>query len=171
MRYSPVQDRVLLIISTTDGRESRFWMTRRFVTVLWKGLPQVLASYPALAGAVDAEAKEAILAMRHQEAVQDSNFDTPFKGEEPKPDEKKDRDSGLDIPLLTGVKGGVQADGRAAFQFETEGGKPFRFDLQEKLLHAFCHLLIDVTTKAGWDLNMRVGEATVVIPTEGAQVH
>lgn len=165
MRYDAVEDRVLLIITTTDGQAVKLWMTRHFVRTLWKGLPKVLAAYPSLAGTVDREAQDAVLAMRHQEAVQGSDFDTPFKGELPPAEEARG------VPLLVGVQGGVRPDGSAQFTFKTRDGGALTFSLSEQLLHAFCHLLIEVTAKANWDLEMRVGEGNVVVPEGGKRVH
>ncbi|MEO5337258.1 MAG: hypothetical protein H7841_10245 [Magnetospirillum sp. WYHS-4] len=165
MRYSPVEDRVLLIFTAGDGSTFRFWMTRRFVDLLWQGLIKVLASYPALKGLVDSRVREAVLSMRHAEAVQGSDFKTPLRGAGTPPADDPA------APLFTGVTGTPKPDGTTRFLFQTKEGEPFQCSLNEQLLHAFCHLLIDVTAKAGWDLELRVGDGNLVLPGPGAKIH
>lgn len=165
MRYSPIEDRVLLVFTAKEGADYRFWMTRRFVGLLWQGLLKILGSYPALKGFVDSRVREAVLSMRHAEAVQGADFKTPFRGTGTPPGDDPQ------APLLTGVTGTPKPDGTTRFQFQTKDGGPFQCALNEQLLHAFCHLLIDVTTKAGWDLDLRVGDGNVVLPEGPKQVH
>jgi len=75
MSHSAEDERLLLRISTTEKNEFRFWLTRRFVQVLW----------PALITAIEQEdlkgkrdlmpaAKKAVMAMQHQQAVGASDF-------------------------------------------------------------------------------------------------
>lgn len=158
MRYSPVEDRILLIFTASEGSDYRFWMTRRFVGLLWQGLLKVLASYPSLRGVVDSRAREAMLSMRHQEALQGSDFKTPYKGTGTSPAQDPQ------APLLTAVTGTPRPDGTTRFLFTTREGEPFQCALNEQLLHAFSHLLIDVTAKADWELGLRVAEVNLVVP-------
>ena len=40
--YVPVEDRLLYRVNTKHRQEFRFWMTRRYVKLLWKGLIDIL---------------------------------------------------------------------------------------------------------------------------------
>jgi len=45
---------------------------------------------------------------------------------------------------------------------KTKNGETIRFDLDHKLLHALCHLLIETTSNAGWKLDLSVGDPMVI---------
>ena len=166
LRYAPLEDRVLLIMTTEDGDSIRLWLTRRFVRAFWGGLPKILSGSPSVGARVREEARDAVLAMRHHEALQGSDFDTPFQGKAQTPEEDRS------APLVIGVKASMKDSGHAEFSFQTTEGGGLAFTLGEKLLHAFCHLLIEVTMKAGWDLDLRVGDGNVVLPEgERGRVH
>ena len=44
IRFAPVEDRLLMRLSTDDGAEFRFWLTRRYVRIMWPILHQLTVS-------------------------------------------------------------------------------------------------------------------------------
>ena len=75
MSHSTEEDRLLLRISTLDKAEFRFWLTRRFVNILWPALMKVLEKEnPAARKNLMPEAKKAVVAMEHQDAVAAADF-------------------------------------------------------------------------------------------------
>lgn len=164
MSYDPSQDRILFRLATKDKKEYRMWLTRRFVHVLWGALKQTFSKNETLAKIVDQEVKDAVLGMKHQEAVQSTDFETP-----PVTD-TYDATSNTG-PLL--VTGGTVTPGEnaTALVFKTADGTDVRFNLNEQLLHAFCHLIVSTTTRADWKLDLDVGGANVVVPEKSAVVH
>jgi hypothetical protein len=165
MGYVPEEDRILLKISTTERTECRLWLTRRYVTVLWKALLTSLTKNPAIESDLDPKVRDAILAMQHHDAVQAGNFTQRY-------DPRRENKPVADRPLL--VVGGAchpAADGLTLLKLQTSEGREISVRLNKELLHAFCHLLIRMSVKAEWNLNLLVGGANVFVPEQSSHVH
>ena len=166
MSFSAEEDRMLLRVGTTDKAEYQLWMPRRFIRVLWSALIQVLENKSGLKADTRPTAKKAVMAMEHQEAVGSANFSLGHE------DGYQDMtsDSG---PLL--IVGGTVSQGNGNvthLNLQVQGGGEVKLALNQKLLHGLCKLLIETTAKAGWDLDLAVGDAAgFVVPEDQTQVH
>ncbi|NQV83221.1 MAG: hypothetical protein HQ494_05320 [Rhodospirillales bacterium] len=165
MSYSVEDDRLLLRISTTEKSEFQFWLTRRFVQVLW----------PALLTAIEQEnsgnklalqpaAKQAVMAMEHQQAVGASDFTHTH-------DEGSKKLTAAPLLVVGGSvipgKGGV-----TGLVLKTQAGAEIKLSLSKELLHALCKLLVGSTMKAAWGLDLTVGDAAaVVMPSGETRLH
>ena len=171
MSHSAEEDRLLLRISTQDKAEFQFWLTRRFVNVLWPALITVMEmGNPAAKKNLMPGAKKAVMAMEHQEAVAAADFTKPHD------EGNKDLTPGTGDsrePLL--VIGGSVSRGKSGttgLVLKTRNNAEIKVSLNKELLHALCKLLIETTTKAGWDLGLTVGDAAaVVLPEDKTKVH
>jgi len=164
MSYLPEQDRILFRLATKDKKEYRLHLTRRFVHVLWGALRQKFEKDTELARIVDKDVQDAVLGMKHQEAVQSTDFDTP-------PVEDIADATSNTGPLLV-VGGKIQpGDTVTGVTFTTVDGSDIRFNLNEQLLHAFCHLLVTTSTKADWKLDLSIGDSNVIVPAGKTVVH
>jgi hypothetical protein len=165
MSYSAEEDRLLLRISTQDKSEFRFWLTRRFIRVLW----------PALMAVIEREgldtkrdlmpaARQAVMAMQHQRTVGASDFTR-----------KHDEDSRNLTPDPLLVIGGSVTPGKSGITglvLKTHAGAEVKLSLNKELLHALCKLLIETTIKAGWGLDLTVGNAAgITLPADETLVH
>ena len=170
LSHSAEEDRLLLRISTLDKTEFQFWLTRRFVNVLWPALMNVLEKEnPAAKKNLMPAAKKAVVAMEHQEAVAAADF---TRGHD---EGNKDLTPGTGDnrgPLLV-IGGSVRPgkSGATGLILKTQNNAEIKVSLNKELLHALCKLLIVVTMKAGWDLGLSVGDAAVVLPDDKTQVH
>lgn len=170
--FNPHEDRLLLRITTTGGRDCRMWLTRRFVKVLWGALQQALDTHPDIKAQLAPEARKAVLAWEHHEAVQRS--DISEGREEARPAAAAEGVAGEGVPTPELVVGGAVTPGRGRMtrmRFQTLAGKDVTFTLTKQLLHALCHLLITTTLKAGWDLGLMVGDGNVVVPPGQRMLH
>ena len=195
MTYSPEQDRVMLRLGTKKNTEYQLWMTRRFVRIMWRALIKIMESDPNLAkdqvpqdkatrdsSAKDQatkdevpkeqipneqapEVKDAIMAMQHQESVQNSDFS------------QKHAKGNVNLMANTGallVIGGqvkpVNED-RTRINLKTDKGTGIEFFLNKKLLHALCHMIIKSAHRAQWDLDLTVGDPNVMVPADASQIH
>lgn len=165
MSFLPEQDRMLLRISTGDGIEYQFWLTRRFIKILWRALLQVLERNPKLGGDLLPGVRDAILAMQHQEMIQTADFSQ-------KHNEGNVQRTSNAGPLLV-VGGTVSAidDQQTRITLKTEDGNGVAFGLTKQLLHALCHMVISTTHQAEWDLDLTVGDAAAVVVPDRANVH
>lgn len=164
MSYMPEEDRILFRLATKDKKEYRLFLTRRFIHVLWGALKQTFEKDQELARIVDKDVQDAVLGMKHQEAIQSTDFDTPAATD------TVDTTSNSG-PLL--VVGGKIHPGEkiTGVSFKTVDGSDIRFNLNEQLMHAFCHLIVSTGLKADWKLDLALGDANVVVPTGNAVVH
>ncbi|HEX9569222.1 MAG TPA: hypothetical protein VF987_06035 [Rhodospirillales bacterium] len=167
MSFSAEEDRLLLRMSTADKTEFRFWLTRRFVRVLWGALIKTIENEPDIRRAIQPAARKAVMAMEHQQAVGASDFSRAH--------EQGHRNvTGESGPLLvTGgsVRPGKGKNGLTVLNLQTRGGPDVKLGLNKNLLHALCRLLIDTTTHAGWDLGLTVGDAGSLAPGDRTRVH
>ena len=190
MTYSPEQDRVMLRIGTKENTEYQLWMTRRFVRIMWRALIKIMERDTNLAKdwvpedrvtedrvpkdrtSKDQvpkdnipEVKDAIMAMQHQESVQNSDFS------------QKHAKDNVNLMANTGallVIGGqvkpVNED-RTRINLKTDKGTGIEFFLNKKLLHALCHMIIKSAHRAQWDLDLTVGDPNVIVPADASQIH
>ena len=145
-RFAPLDDRLLLRISTTDRYEFRFWLTRRFVKLLWPVLARMLAATPVAKSASDPQSRQAILAFQHETALSQSDFSQPF-------DESEYQRPLGDSPLLLARIQLKETDGGAQILcLHPEHGEGVDLTLDQNLLHAFSRLITDAVNKAEWEL-------------------
>jgi hypothetical protein len=158
LSYVATEDRMLYRVNTRERQEFRFWMTRRYVAILWHTLTQLLARRPAPAAPaspveaappppsdplVEATKQELL----HLEAVKQADFKTQYQesnylplGEQP-------------ILLFSaGLK--VAPDGQPLLCMHPEQGQGIEIVLNEQILHSFCQLILDTTAKADWGLKL-----------------
>ncbi len=79
IKYVAVADRLMLRVSSNDDLEFRFWMTRRFIKLIWPALGEALKQTPRIQTQVSQAAQNELLAFEHNKAVSDSDFTTPYK--------------------------------------------------------------------------------------------
>jgi hypothetical protein len=195
MTYSPEQDRVMLRIGTKENTEYQLWMTRRFVRIMWRALIQIMErdlnlakdwvpedrvtedrvpkdQVPKDRAPKDRapkdqvpEVKDAIMAMQHQESVQNSDFSQKHaKG-------NVNLMANTGALLVIGCQVKPVNEDRTRINFKTDKGTGIEFFLNKKLLHALCHMIIKSAQRAQWDLDLAVGDPNVMVPADAAQIH
>jgi len=153
-RYDELQDRVLLRLSTKDDAEFLFWFTRRFTRRFWGFLLKTLEQDEPVRQQSDAEARKAVMAMRHEDFVQQSNFSKPF---EEKPYQ---RPLGAEPILVAradyapGAKPGI-----FTLSLRPQQGQGVDLGLTPSLLHSIAKLLLDAVAQTDWDLNLAMPSA------------
>ncbi len=166
MGFSAKEDRLLLRVGTTDKMEYQFWLTRRFVRVLWSALIQTLEKEPGLKATLQPKTKKVVIAMEHHEAVGAADFS---HGHEENYQDKTEKTGPL---LIVGGKVIPGRGGGAQLLLQPKNGGKIKLVLNKKLLHALCKLLIETSKKAGWNLDLAVGDASgLVVPEDKTQVH
>ncbi len=162
--YDPVQDRLVLRISSTDKSEWRLALTRRFVRLMWKALVGVLEKHPDIRDGLIPKVKEAMLAMRHQAAIESADMGREFA------DDNRDLTSNTGPQLVTAARVTPKDDTHTELHFRTAAGIDLRFVIDKPRLHAFCHLLVKSAVGAEWNLPLAIGDAAALAPS-GERVH
>lgn len=141
---------MLLRINSTDHSEFRFWLTRRYVRLLWPVLSQLLQGDPQISQATGEQARQAILAFQHESALSQSTFSTTFK------EEKAQFPLGEAPVLLARIQTKTIVQGQSILCLHPEQGQGIELNMNKTLLHALIRLLTDAVQKAGWELELSV---------------
>ena len=131
---------------------------------MWPKLVESLRRAPEISSQSHPEAREAILSIKHDEAVAKADYGTRYQ-------ERGDRTFPLGQEPLLAAKVRLQpAPAGHVLALHPQRGQGIDLTLSESLMHAFCKLLADTTAKAEWDLDLRVA-GDVAEATEAPRVH
>ena len=163
--YVPAQDRILFRVNTQEKLEYRVWLTRRVVRNLWGAAVKSFEAKPEVTEQPRPQVKKAMMSMQHQQAVQSSNFKQKHATDtKPAPE--------ANTPLLAVATQITPINDKTLrLTFLTAERKAVNLHLTEDMLHAVCHIMQTASDRAGWDLQLSVGDATTVPRTEAGQVH
>jgi hypothetical protein len=145
--YHPEQDRLLLRASTRDGREFRFWLTRRLVKGLRPALHKTLVREVQVQSPGDPQAQREVLRFRREEAVRRADFATPYQ-EGP----ERSHPLGEEPVLVSRIALSPPREGRHTLTLLPRTGQGCNLALNEDLLHSLAQLLEQAVGRAGWDL-------------------
>ncbi len=151
-------------IGTSEQSEYKLWLTRRFVRVLWGALTKIMERDAEFKNDLLPEVRDALLAMAHQEAVQSSDFAQSHV------DTNRDLTSNTGPLLVTGGALTPVKSGHTRLKLDMENGTSINVALNKQLMHAFCHMAISTTFKAEWDLELAVGDPSLV-SADASKVH
>lgn len=154
LQYDAHEDRGLLRISTQDGAEYRFWMTRRYVKVLWPILLRMVSENEQVARQADPAAKRTVLSFQHEQALGRSDFATRYQEEE------KRLPLGQDPILLARVQLKRAPSGSPVLCMHPLEGQGIELAMNDVLVHSLCKLVGDVVRQAEWDVDADIERAT-----------
>ncbi len=171
--HDPIQDRILLRISTTEREEIRLWLTRRLTLGLQPYLQRASVDLIAKEASVETalptpQAKEMLAEFKQQENLQKADFATPYEeplkfllGENPL--------------LVTDIQISAQNDGTLALGFQEKIGelphRSFQVKVKSELILGLQHLLNEAVAKSRWlqvepVLKTHEKEPKAVVPTD-----
>ena len=146
--YDAAQDRLLLRIRSSDDAEFRFWITRRYLALLWPLLMRMADEFSARKAA-DPLTRSTLAELAHGEAVNKADFGSAY------------RDGSLyplgEEPVLLGrvtvkpLRGNTQI-----LMLLPQKGQGINLDLDEKLVHVLARLLQQAAVAADWGLKLEV---------------
>ena len=155
--YDAVQDRLLLRIRSSDDAEFRFWITRRYLALLWPLLMKMADAFSGRKAPGDPLTRNALAELAHGEAVNKADFGSAY------------RDGSLyplgEEPILLGrvtvkpLQGNTQT-----LTLLPQDGQGINLDLDEKLVHVLARLLQQAAVAAEWALNLDISPGTGAAP-------
>jgi len=146
--FAPLEDRLLLRISTSGNEEFRFWITRRYLKVLWRVITKILIENPQIRTQSSEEAQRSVLSFQHEKAVQEADFSTAFD------------ESGQTLPLggtpvlLSRIQSKRGSDGGTVICLHPEKGQGVEIAVNDSILHALSRLVIQAVAQTDWDLQL-----------------
>lgn len=159
--YDQHEDRLLLRVSTTEGDEFRFWLTRRFAERLWGLLVSMLGWDEAVRQQFDGETRRNVLEIQHEGYAQQGDFSKKFE------EVPRRLPLGGTPTLLAQVKGTKGGEGIQIVSLHPQQGQGIDLTLDTKLLHIIVRLLSQALTQAEWGIDLRLhkgGEPAVSAP-------
>jgi hypothetical protein len=150
--FDAEQDRLLMRISTSDGKEVLLWLTRRCVKLIWP-LFVGMVEASVRARAMTAEARAALVGMQHEKAVKQADFSRPYDNV------PRERPLGAEPLLIAKVQTKRDDSGAHILTLLPTSGPGVNLLLDERLLHSCCRLLQNAVVKADWDFKLEFPEA------------
>jgi len=148
LSFVPIQDRLMLRINTLDSAGFQFWLTRRYVKLLWPILMNMLTKDEQIAVQQTEQAKKEMLSFKHQEAAQKMDYTKNFK------DTTEINPLGDEPVLLAKISVKTGDDGTQILCMHPEHGQGIELALDQTLLHSICKLLEDTVAKSDWDIDL-----------------
>ncbi len=160
MTYSSVEDRVLLQIRTMEGQAFLFWLTRRYVGILWRVLAQMLGAEvmcpPGIEPVVEchvspAEPPPELFAEATRQTVQADQIDNAIP-ESGGPDSQIIYPLGKNPILLANIGAKKQTPGDSTLSLHPERGEGIEIVVNLAILRSLCQLLKETAVKAEWHI-------------------
>lgn len=148
MSFVPGEDRILMRMNTMDGSGFQFWLTRRYVKLLWPVLLGMLARDENISVQSSEQAKREVMSFQHQQAAENMDYSQQYK--EP----TSNLPLGNEPVLLAKITVKDLPDGSQALCMHPENGQGVELALNQNLLHSICKLLQDTVAKAEWDIDL-----------------
>lgn len=150
--YDAMQDRILLRIRTSDGAEYRFWITRRYLSLLWPILMKMAEGFSARK-TTDPLARSTLAELAHGEAVGTADFNSQYQEGSLFP-------LGADPVLLAKITLRPLSGDTQTLVLLPNEGQGVNLDLDERLVHILARLFQQTATAAEWGLSLDVSPAT-----------
>jgi hypothetical protein len=152
VEYVPVQDRLAIVLSTSDQAEIRLWLTRRLVKLLWPLLFKLAAdASPKIQEQANPEARKALLGFEHEQALSKADFSKPYQ-----PPAERVMPLGQEPILVARVQTGRDPKGQALLALHPAEGQGITLTLDATLLHAICRLIHAAVQKSEWKLDLEL---------------
>lgn len=166
MTYNAQEDRILLRILSTQSAEFRFWMTRRYVKLLWTVIVKMLERDPAAAVHADEGVRRTVMGVQHVAAVQRAEFATPYD------EGAKVLPLGATPLLLARVTGKQPTDQPPVLSLHPNQGQGVDIGVNTALLHMISKLLVDAVAQSDWDLKLAIDPDFAMSPqAQGVPPH
>ncbi len=162
--YSTSEDRLLFRFNTTTGEEFGFWLTRRYIKLIWPVLLDVLGGFDR--ATPNPLMRDTLLSFRHDAVMSKADLATPFQETT-----QAVRPLG-DEPILLGqlsIKRSPQH--LPILCMHPEHGKGIELVMDPTLLHSFCGLMIHAIHQSGWDLHYDLGDFSAPASKKKFVVH
>ncbi len=154
--YNAAQDRLVLRFRSSDDAEFRFWITRRYLALLWPLLMKMADEFSARKAA-DPATRSALAELAHGEAVNNADFGSAYRDGSSYPLGEE--------PVLLGrvtIKP-LQGNTRTLTLLPQEG-QGINLDLDERLVHVLARLLQQAAVAADWALNLDISAGSGAAP-------
>lgn len=153
LQYSPEQDRIVFLLNTITQDEFRFYLTRRFVNLLWPVLQKLIKDDYRKKAPDNTQIADALMAFEKEKVLPQIDFGRQFA------EEIKQFPLGEEIILLSRISVKKTDEGSILCLLPTRG-RGVELPANRKLLFGFSRVLKDMVGKAEWNLDLAEGGDT-----------
>lgn len=162
MMYDKLQDRILLRVSTSEQAEFRFWVTRRYIKLLWSVLLKMLERDPVAAVHLDEQVRRSMMEFQHVDAVSAGEFAKPYE------EAAKVLPLGGEPVLLSRITARQNAGTQPVLCLHPEQGQGIDIAVDAKLLHMISKLVADAVAQSDWALRLALDPRAASVPAAQA---
>jgi hypothetical protein len=144
--YAPLEDRLLLRMSTEDGSELRFWLTRRFIKLLAPVLNDIAQKSGRGAMIPDSDTRRTVADFERGEALAGADFSSGYE------DGAKTLPLGESPILLARIQTQRSPTGTSVVSLHPQEGTGVELALDGKLLYSLMQLLEQGIRSAEWEV-------------------
>jgi hypothetical protein len=155
--YDSMQDRLMLRIRSSDDAEYRFWITRRYLVLLWPMLMKMVDAFSARKAPGDPLTRNTLAELAHGDAVGRADFASAYRdgslfplGEEP--------------VLLVRITVQPNTGDTQTLTLLPQEGQGINLAMDERLIHVLARLLQEAATAAEWGLGLQVTPGSGTAP-------
>jgi len=149
--YDAEQDRLLMLVATSESVELRLALTRRFVKLLWPLLVKLAEeASPRIRTQASPEARKALLGLEHEYAVSKADFSKPYDAG------GSARPLGENPLLLARIQTGHDRSGQRGVPLLPSNGQGITLRVDSVLMHALCRLVQAGVKKSDWDMELKL---------------
>ncbi len=145
MLYDPEQDRILFRVNSTEKREYRLWITRRFTLLLIKTLRDHIDADPDVSIQGSPDAKQAVKKFKQESAIQDANFKQKFT------EDPTEFPMGDEIPLAFKLTHNIR-DENLYLSLQPKSGQGMNLVLDRERNSSLTQLLMGAIKRANWEI-------------------
>jgi len=150
VRYDPEQDRIVLRINSIEQEEFRFFITRRYLKLLWPVLRRLIEDEFQRRNPGTTDSTAPVIAFEEEKAIRKVSFSQGFS-------EYTERFPLGEAPvLLTRIKV-KKTPGFDILCMHPTRGRGIELPAHQEILHLFCKALRDVAAKTDWNVLLKGG--------------
>jgi hypothetical protein len=144
--FVPLEDRIRLMVNTNYGQEFRFWITRRYLGLLWQALARITATFATQRAPTDPLLQSMLADFSAAKAVNEADMKTPYVNGSEFP-------LGEDPVLLTRITIGNAPHNQQLLRLLPERGQGIDLTLNDELTHLITNVLRHAATAAEWGID------------------
>lgn len=143
MMYNPEEDRIFFRVNSTDKKEFRFWITRRYALLMLKVLKEHSESDPDVVIQATPEAKQALQSFKQEKAIGQADFSEKFK------EEANELPLGPEVQVAFKMNYGIK-DGNLQLGLQPKEGQGISIVINQDLNVTLTQLILAAAKKADW---------------------
>lgn len=147
--FDPEQDRLLLRFRLSTADEFRFWLTRRYVNLLWGVLIKISEEFSIQKAPSDRQLRNTLSELAHDNAINNADFSNVYQ-------EGRHFPLGETPILLAKISVAPLQTGTQILTLLPQTGQGINISVDENLLHVLAGLIQEAARKAEWGLDLRV---------------